>query len=229
MSLLGNAVVLIWNDVAEAGRDGFYAWHDKEHIPERLSIDGFLRGRRYRGERASPEWLTVYEARDMNVLTGDAYLERLNRPTPLTRASVKEFRNTARSICRIAGTRGESTGGHVLTMQLRANDSASAALQRFAVDTLFARLLERGDVLAAHLFSADDSASNVQTAEAEERAFTVPSRVLMIEAATQAGIEACRTTLDATDWARHGAHADPSNVYVLEISRLSANFKEITS
>jgi hypothetical protein len=224
MSLLGNAVVLIWNDVVEEGRDGFYAWHDKEHIPERLALEGFLRGRRYRGEHASPEWLTVYEARDMDVLTGDAYLERLNHPTPLTRASVKDFRNTARSICRIAETRGESTGGYVLTLQLRVSPDASDELQRFAAGTLFPQLLERGDVLAAHLFAADETASNAQTAEARERAFTVPGRVLMIEAATQAGIEACRKALDSTNWARHGAQAAASNVYVLEISRLSVTF-----
>ena len=222
MSLLGNAVVLIWNDVVDEARDGFYAWHDKEHIPERLSIDGFLRGRRYRGDAASPEWLTVYEARDLNVLTGDAYLERLNNPTPLTQASVKHFRNTARSICRIESTRGESTGGYVLTMQLRI-DGNVPDLARF--ESLF----ERGDVLAAHLFIADDTASNTQTAEAKARAFTVPSHILMFEAATREGIEACRETLDATDWARYGATTERSNVYVLEISRLSVNLKELTS
>ncbi|SAL45841.1 hypothetical protein AWB74_02003 [Caballeronia arvi] len=222
MSLLGNAVVLIWNDIVDEGRDGFYAWHDKEHIPERLSIDGFLRGRRYRGDDASPEWLTVYEARDLRVLTGDAYLERLDNPTPLTRASVADFRNTARSICRIAETRGESTGGYVLTMQLRV-DGNVPGLARFE------SLLARGDVLAAHAFIADDTASNAQTAEAKARAFTVPSHIVMFEAATREGIEACRSTLDAYDWPSHGATAEPCNVYVLEISRLSANLKETTS
>ncbi|SAL14149.1 hypothetical protein AWB71_00481 [Caballeronia peredens] len=221
MSLLGKAVVLIWNDVVAQARDGFYEWHDKEHIPERLALDGFLRGRRYRGDNASPEWLTVYEARDMDVLTGDAYLERLNNPTPLTRASVAHFRNTARSICRIAETRGDSTGGYVLTLQLRTEDDAADALQRHVAATLFPALLERGDVLAAHFFIADDPASNLQTAEAKERAFTVPSRVLMIEAATAEGIACCRAMLDATHWTRYGANADASNVYVLEISRLS--------
>ena len=221
MSLLGNAVVLIWNDVVDEGRDGFYAWHDKEHIPERLSIDGFLRGRRYRGDDASPEWLTVYEARDLDVLTGDAYLERLNHPTLLTQASVKDFRNTARSICRIESTRGESTGGYVLTMQLR-TDGDVPDLARFEP------LLARGDVLAAHAFIADDTASNTQTAEAKARAFTVPSHIVMFEAATREGIEACRSMLDSYDWNGHGASAGRCNVYLLEISRLSAHFKELT-
>jgi hypothetical protein len=211
MSLMGKAVVLIWNDVTQEGREGFYAWHDKEHIPERLSLDGFLRGRRYRGNDASPEWLTVYEARDMSVLTGEAYLERLNHPTPLTQASVKDFRNTARSICSIESTQGDSTGAYVLTMQMRMEKSFPS----------FDALLARGDVLAMHRFIADESASNVQTEEAKARAFTVPSHIVVIEAATQQGIDICRETLDAFDWASHGIAAERCNVYTLEITRLS--------
>jgi len=46
-ALLGKAAVIIWNDVAPEGRDAFYAWHDKEHVPERLAIPGFLRGSRF--------------------------------------------------------------------------------------------------------------------------------------------------------------------------------------
>ncbi|SAK90213.1 hypothetical protein AWB80_06399 [Caballeronia pedi] len=215
MSLLGKAVVLIWNDVVAEARDGFYEWHDKEHIPERLSLDGFLRGRRYRGDDASPEWLTVYEARDLDVLTGAAYLERLDNPTPLTRASVKHFRNTARSICTIDATRGDSTGGYVLTLHMRVDEHAGT------VPAFFDDLLARGDVLAMHRFIADEGASNVQTAEAKERAFTVPSHILMFEAATRDGVEACRRALDAHDWASNGALAERAQVYALEISRLS--------
>ncbi len=46
-ALLGAGVVLVWNDITEQGREQFYDWHDKEHIPERLAIPGFRRGRRY--------------------------------------------------------------------------------------------------------------------------------------------------------------------------------------
>ena len=40
-ALLGDAVVLVWNDVADEGREQFYQWHDREHIPERLATPGF--------------------------------------------------------------------------------------------------------------------------------------------------------------------------------------------
>ncbi len=88
-ALLGNAAVLIWNDVAPEGRDQFYRWHDREHIPERLALPGFLRGRRLACTGHSPEWLTIYEADDLDVLTSPEYLARLNAPTPATTATLQ--------------------------------------------------------------------------------------------------------------------------------------------
>src|ERR671934_1494326 len=79
-ALLGSGAVIVWNDVAPEGRDQFYDWHDKEHIPERLAVPGFRRGRRYIRHGHSPEWLTLYEATDLSVLVSNAYLERLNAP-----------------------------------------------------------------------------------------------------------------------------------------------------
>ena len=49
MSLLGEAAVAIWHDIAPEGRDEFYAWHaGEEHMPERIGVRGFLaRSARY--------------------------------------------------------------------------------------------------------------------------------------------------------------------------------------
>ena len=222
MSLLGSAVVLIWNDVVEEARDGFYEWHNKEHIPERLSIGGFLRGRRYRGASAAPEWLTIYEAANLETLTGKAYLDRLNNPTPATQASVKQFRNTARSICQIEHTSGESTGAYAITLQLRVDTESAGILLNFVSKELFPRILDRADVVAAHLFIADVDASNVKTSEAQHRGgvCSVPSRVLLIECTTEHGATATAQTLRAVDWQQCGAASDACQTYTLEISRL---------
>jgi hypothetical protein len=221
MSLLGNAAVLIWNDVIESERDAFYRWHDKEHIPERLALPGFLRGRRYRGHGVT-EWLTVYEAEDVAVLTSPAYLERLNNPTPLTRSTVRAFHNTARSICVIEKTTGESTGGHVMILPLPAGFDASHLF-----DGDMPPVTAGTGVLAAHLFAADDAASNIDTREARERAFVVPQRVLLVETST---LEVAQTQLThllagISEDGRAAAKAG-AGVFSLEISRLATrNFQ----
>ena len=45
MALSGEGAICIWNDITDEGRDEFYAWHLAEHMPERVGIPGFLRGR----------------------------------------------------------------------------------------------------------------------------------------------------------------------------------------
>jgi hypothetical protein len=211
MALLGKAAVLIWNDVIDSEHDAFYRWHDKEHIPERLALPGFLRGRRYRGSGVT-EWLTIYEAADLDVLTSPAYLARLNDPTPATRRTVQAFRNTARSICRIVRSAGESSGGHVLTMLVP---------EHFGFDRLAHAVAQDSGVLAAHLFAADEAASHIDTNESRERAFVVPKRVLLVETSTLAAAQHAREWIAAglADDVRNGFDAQ-SGVFTLEISRL---------
>ena len=214
MSLLGKAAVLIWNDVLDTEHDAFYRWHDKEHIPERLALPGFLRGRRYRGSGVT-EWLTLYEADDVAVLTSPAYLERLNNPTPLTQSTVRAFRNTARSICIVEKTAGASTGGHALTLPLPAGFDAKPLFEGDAI-------IAETSVLAAHLFTADDAASHLDTREARERAYVVPSRVLLVETSTlDAAHKQLSRLLAHLDIAQRDAAAAGAGVFTLEISRLA--------
>jgi hypothetical protein len=70
--LAGEAVIATWNGIAPEGRDEFYAWHIQEHIPERVGIPGFRRGRRYVAVTPDtrPEFFTLYETDTMQVLQG---------------------------------------------------------------------------------------------------------------------------------------------------------------
>ena len=102
MALAGKAIIAIWNGITPEGRANFNEWHPREHMPERVGIPGFRRGRRYIGTEAQIEFFTLYEADDADVLVGPGYKARLNAPTPWSRASVSAFRNNLRGICRVA-------------------------------------------------------------------------------------------------------------------------------
>jgi len=58
--LAGRGAITIWQDVRPEAREDFFAWHNGEHIPERVGIPGFLRGRRYGALAGSPEFFTLY-------------------------------------------------------------------------------------------------------------------------------------------------------------------------
>jgi len=220
-ALLGQAAVLVWNDVTEEGRKQFYQWHDKEHIPERLAIPGFRRGRRFIRPEYSPQWLTMYEADDLAVLTSAEYLARLNAPTPATVSTLKYFQNTSRAVCRVVQSIGSSTGGHMLAMRLSMASAESDAMCRHLGCDAFPRAMALTGVVACHLYAADPSASHVDTAESGTRKIDVPAWVLLCEATTPAAADEAKGLIDGPEFQRLGVDVRDGAVFALEICRLS--------
>ena len=222
-ALLGNGAVIVWNDVVDEGREQFYAWHDKEHIPERLGIPGFRRGRRYLARGQTPEWLTMYEADDLSVVTSPAYIARLNAPTPLTTATLKYFRNTSRAVCRLVHSLGSSTGGYMLALRVSVPSDQTDAFREYIARVAFPLAMEANGVVACHLFASDDKASFVDTAESKTRAFDVPSWVVLCEATLRDAADNARKRIDGGAFAGLQAEVRPDGgLYALEICRLSS-------
>ena len=136
MSLAGLGAVAIWHDLLPAAKDDFYEWHNREHMPERVGIPGFRRGRRFVAISGAPEFFNLYEADSPETLSGQDYLNRLNAPTAWTQRVIPSFRNVARSICRVAFTNGVGSGGVMLTLRFAIDaahrDSTIDALRRRA-------------------------------------------------------------------------------------------------
>jgi hypothetical protein len=107
--MLGNAAVAMWWDVAPEMRSEWEDWHSSEHMPERLAIPGFLRGTRWVALSGAPSYFVLYEVAQLATLTGAAYLDRLNNPTPWSRKMMPHHRNMVRSLCRVR----EGWGGGV--------------------------------------------------------------------------------------------------------------------
>lgn len=183
--LAGEGAVAIWNDIAEAGRAQFYAWHLHEHMPERVGIPGFLRGRRYRAadKATQPEFFTLYETLTFQVIQGTDYLARLNEPTEWTRAATAHFQATTRSLTRVVTSHGVGSGGALLTVRFDIPEDA----QQVAVPSLTSALeaaarLPR--ISGAHLLCSDAGTSGQSTAESKGRKdLLAPARwVLLLEA-----------------------------------------------
>jgi hypothetical protein len=62
----------------------FNAWYDDEHLPERLSIPGFLSARRWVTDCKAGEgkYLATYELESPAVLVSPTYLSFFKKPTP---------------------------------------------------------------------------------------------------------------------------------------------------
>lgn len=182
--LAGEAVVAIWNGIAPEARAQFYDWHNNEHMPERVGIPGFRRGRRYiaADTDTAPEFFTLYEADTMQVLQGSDYANRLNNPTPGTRATTAQFRDTSRALSRVIVSHGPGMGGVLLTVRFDCDPPALPALR-----ALVRAVAQAPRITGAHLCMGDADASAVRTTETRDRTdIQVPPNVFALVEATDA-------------------------------------------
>lgn len=90
----------------------FHAWYNREHIPERLRIPGFMTGQRYAALEGRPRWLATYELDNAGVLESAEYL-RWAGPlrTPWTERMVTSTRVRRSVFRKVHETRGAGPPG----------------------------------------------------------------------------------------------------------------------
>lgn len=223
MSLAGLGAVCIWHDLLPEARDDFHQWHNREHMPERVGIPGFRRGRRYVAISGTPEYFNLYEADSAEVLGGQDYLNRLNAPTEWTRQVVPSFRNVSRSICRVMYTHGVGQGAFILTQRFDVGERDRPQVVKALRQRLLPPLCDNKGIAGVHLCLADESISKVETAEKKARADTtqVPTWIILIEGNSSADIGAAGAALEKELQPLIGAAASPilTSVYQLQFSR----------
>jgi hypothetical protein len=194
MGLKGSAFLAIWHDIAEGAHDEYVEWHTREHMPERLSIPGFLTGKRLHTPGAGRYVFgTIYSGETVEVFRSPAYLERLNNPTPWTSQVAPTFRNFLRVACDRVAVAGRGDGGTMATIRFDFTRQDAEATLRNKAQQLADDILELRGACAVHLGIARTEVSGVRTRETElrsqmsEKGFDV---VLLIEGSSRAGLEA---------------------------------------
>ncbi|MES1975642.1 MAG: hypothetical protein V4472_24555 [Pseudomonadota bacterium] len=184
MSFRGGAVIASWSEPRTADLEDLRAWHTHEHIPERLSLPGFLRARRYHGTDGPNAWFILYEVASLDVLASPAYLTRLNDPTPWTRASVPRLHDAVRGACRVVHSTSFGVPGIAGTLRIpeappELRDRLDSALQELA------RRKRTSGITGFHICQADRSTSTIATVERSLRAPATPSCIVIVEGLTK--------------------------------------------
>jgi hypothetical protein len=186
MPLLGAGVLAIWNSISPEGEDDFYRWHNTEHIPERVAVPGFLRGRRYLSTTRPHDYFTLYETESVETIRSGPYLARLNDPTPWTRRVLPHFRDTARIGCRVAASWGRGQGGGLLA--LRWHPSGPPDGVRAWAETDLSVVRQLTGIVGVHVLEPVPETTAIQTVEKQIRgvqpgeADARPPWILLVEA-----------------------------------------------
>lgn len=159
MPLLGSAAMLLSFDVAPEAIEEHDRWHTHEHLPERLSIPGFLRGTRWIASDGEPRYMVVYEVEDLGVLTSEAYLARLNNPTPWTQKMMPHYRGMRRGLCNVAGSFGFGQGGTACLLRFSAHEGRAAELQDWLLREVLPGVPSKAGLGSAHLLQGAAAAA----------------------------------------------------------------------
>ncbi len=183
MAFFGRGVLAIWNSIDPESEADFVAWHVAEHIPERVGLPGFLRGRRYVAADGQPKYFNFYETERPETLESETYVARLNDPTPWTRRIMAHFHDTSRTICDVVVSLGLGEGAWMEAIQIRATDGV--AFQPACAGEILPALIAVPGVCGAHLLHGRPLAGAVNTTETELRGGPDASTdwIVMVEAA----------------------------------------------
>jgi len=222
MPLLGSAAMLLSFDIDAEAIEEHDRWHTHEHLPERLSIPGFLRGTRWVATAGAPRYLVLYEVQSLQTLASEAYLARLNNPTPWTRKMMPHYRGMTRGLCAVLGSVGHGQGGTAALVRFTSEESKAASLQCWLLDEVLPRVPQLPGFGSAHLLRGAQAAAMTHEQRIRGADRGVDSAIILTGYDGEA-VAACARGLCAADaLPRRGAAELTSAVYALGYSLASA-------
>jgi hypothetical protein len=161
MPLAGKGMLLTSMDIDPGHEADFNRWYDREHLIERVAIDGFLEARRYIAHQGSPKYLCLYSTETFEALDSPAYRKALTTPTEWSTTNLARFKNMIRIIARITISRGQGRGAALGIIRLRPAAGSHDRLRASLRDQLDPE--QRDGIISMHLIESDPALSKPLT------------------------------------------------------------------
>ena len=157
MPLAGKGMLLTSMDIDPSDEAEFNRWYDREHLEERVAIDGFLEARRYVAHEGSPKYLSLYSTESFDVLDSPAYRNALANQTDWSRSNIARFKNMIRAVARITTSRGQGRGAALGIIRLRPSAGGEDRLRAALQEKLDPEQLD--GIISMHLIESDPTLS----------------------------------------------------------------------
>jgi hypothetical protein len=164
MPMAGKGMLLTSMDINVSDEAEFNRWYDREHLEERVAIDGFLEARRYVAHQGSPKYLSLYSTATFEILDSPAYRAALGNQTEWSKANIARFKNMIRGVARITISRGTGRGAVLGIIRLRPPEGSAAKLRAALQEQLDPAKLD--GIISMHLIENDPALSKPLTADA---------------------------------------------------------------
>ncbi|MEO2048289.1 MAG: hypothetical protein ABGX16_17190 [Pirellulales bacterium] len=162
-------ILAIWHDLDPSRVLEFCEWHTREHMPERLSVPGFLLGCRYESVENPPLVFNYYVTESPATLTSLPYLKRLNNPTEWTTHIMPALCDVYRAVGQEVASTGSGQGGLIATLRFNIKANRHQHFQSWFVKHGLHEIVDNASINKIHLWQADTSASAIESIESSAR------------------------------------------------------------
>jgi hypothetical protein len=164
MPIAGKGMLLTSMDIDPEHEAEFNRWYDREHLEERVAIEGFLEARRYVSIKGAPKYLSLYSTKTFEVLDSPAYRKALASQTDWSKQNIARFKNMIRGVARITISRGVGRGAALGIFRLRPAAGGENQLREYLREKL--DLATSDGIISMHLLENDSRLSKPLTSDA---------------------------------------------------------------
>ena len=167
MSLMEAAVLVNWGGILEEKEIDYNQWHSMEHMPERISLPGFLRGFRAQGEPGThieDKYFMMYEAEKKEIFVSKNYIQRLNNPTKWTKEILSSYISPSRTVCSVIASKSIGFSSFLATIRFLDFDIEN----KFNVEKLklsIPQIIKLVGVTGMHVLLGDNTFGQMKTEE----------------------------------------------------------------
>ena len=171
MALLGKGALLNWGGVLPKHDLDYNLWHSLEHMPERMSVKGFLRAFRcvgLKGTNDNDKYFMMYDVKSKDILSSKQYLNRLNNPTDWTSKILSKYVYPSRAICEVIKTKSLTNGlsGFFVTIRYLSQNNNIKNFYNISDE-----IMSQNGIFSIHCFHSDREISLIKTKEKVIRGF----------------------------------------------------------
>ena len=171
MALLGKGALLNWGGVLPKHDLDYNLWHSLEHMPERMSVKGFLRAFRcvgLKGTNDNDKYFMMYDVKNKDILSSKQYLNRLNNPTDWTSKILSKYVYPSRAICEVIKTKSLTNGlsGFFVTIRYLSQNNDIKNFYNISDE-----IMRQNGIFSIHCFQSDREISLIKTKEKVIRSF----------------------------------------------------------
>jgi hypothetical protein len=152
MPLSGKGMLITSMNIDPKHEDAFNLWYDREHLAERVAIDGFIEARRWVAEDADPKYFATYSTAAFSDLSSPAYSQALANQTQWSLENLARFQNMIRVVGRITDSQGQGRGAVLGVVRLRPENVTNQAREALKA------AMAPGDqphIISMHLIESD--------------------------------------------------------------------------